>query len=223
MTGLRQSSDIDPARHRARAPYLSVAMSPDIPEHAPSPELLSQLLASVGANADRQAFAALFKHFAPRIKSYLMRSGSSESQAEEFAQEAMVSVWKKAAGFDPAEAAASTWIFAIARNLRIDHFRRLGNRMEQLACDPHDETLADGADPAPTPEQQLFGLECERAVRSAMAALPPEQQLVLRLSFYEEHPHARIATELGLPLGTVKSRVRLALNQLRRRLDGMQS
>ncbi|MDM0044499.1 sigma-70 family RNA polymerase sigma factor [Variovorax dokdonensis] len=197
-------------------------MSPDIPEHAPEPDLLNHLLVCVGSKSDRQAFAALFKHFAPRIKSYLMRSGSSESQAEEFAQEAMVNVWKKAAGFDPAEAAASTWIFAIARNLRIDHFRRLGNRMEQIASDPHEDALAGAEDPEPTPEEQLFGAQCERAVRSAMAALPPEQQLVLRLSFYEEHPHARIAAELGLPLGTVKSRVRLALNQLRRRLDGMQ-
>jgi RNA polymerase sigma factor (sigma-70 family) len=221
MTGLRQSSEIDPARNRARAPYLTVAMSPDRPESTPTPELLSQLLVQVGTQADRQAFAALFKHFAPRIKSYLLRSGSSESQAEDFAQEALVNVWRKAAGFDPAEAAASTWVFAIARNLRIDHFRRLGNRMEQISSGGDDEALMDGADPAPSPDEQLFGLQCERNVRAAMAALPPEQQLVLRLSFYEEHPHAQIAAELGLPLGTVKSRVRLALNQLRRRLDGL--
>jgi len=221
MTTLRQPTAFDPAQGRALPPYLSIAMPPDSRGSPPSGEQLSQLLVAVGRGADRQAFAALFKHFAPRLKSYLARTGSSDAQAEDFAQEAMVSVWRKAARFDPQQAAASTWIFAVARNLRVDHYRRLGPRMEQAGLALEDGAELEAAEPGPTPEAQLFGLECERGVRSALALLPPEQQEVLRLSFYEEHPHARIAAELGIPLGTVKSRVRLALGQLRRKLNGL--
>ncbi|WP_254790026.1 sigma-70 family RNA polymerase sigma factor [Variovorax sp. OV329] len=197
-------------------------MPPDSRTTLPSTEQLSELLVAVGQRGDRQAFAALFKHFAPRIKSYLVRSGSSDAQAEEFAQEAMVNVWRRAASFDPDQAAASTWIFAVARNLRVDHFRRLGHRMEQTGLAADEGSGAEEADEAPTPEARLFGLQCERGVRAALATLPPEQQQVLKLSFYEEHPHAVIAAELGIPLGTVKSRVRLALGQLRRKLNGLE-
>lgn len=221
MTTMRQPTANEPARGRALPPYLSIAMPPES-RTLPTGEQLSQLLAAVGQCADRQAFAALFKHFAPRLKSYLVRSGSSEAQAEEFAQEAMVNVWRKAASFDPQQAAASTWIFAVARNLRVDHYRRLGHRMEQIGLAADEGEPAEEADPQPSPEARLFGLECERGVRAAMATLPPEQQEVLKLSFYEEHPHARIAAELGIPLGTVKSRVRLALGQLRRKLNGLE-
>ena len=187
----------------------------------PTGEEQSRWLVAVAAG-DRQAFAALFKHFAPRLKSYLMRSGSSEMQAEEFAQEAMVNVWRRAASFDQTQAAASTWVFCIARNLRVDYYRRLGHRMEQAGGAAELDGVPEEADGAPSPEAQLYGLECERGVRAALATLPPEQQQVLQLSFYEEHPHATIAAELGIPLGTVKSRVRLALTQLRRKLNGLQ-
>ena len=223
MSTMRQPTASDPARGRALPPYLSIAMPSDSRSSLPSGEQLSQLLVAVGKAGDRQAFAALFKHFAPRLKSYLARSGSSDAQAEEFAQEAMVNVWRRAASFDPRQAAASTWIFTVARNLRVDHYRRLGHRMEQAGLASDDEgVLTEETDESPDPEARLFGLECERGVRAALATLPPEQQQVLRLSFYEEHPHATIAAELGIPLGTVKSRVRLALGQLRRKLNGLE-
>ena len=221
MKPVRQPSASNPAPARAIPPYLSIAMPPDSRQPTLTSEQLSQLLERVGRAADRQAFAALFKHFAPRLKSYLARSGSTESQAEDFAQEAMVSVWRKAGSFDAQQAAASTWIFAIARNLRVDYFRRLGHRMETTEQDL-EGAAAEEADPDPTPELQLHGQQCERSVRAALQTLPPEQQQVLRLSFFEEHPHARIAEELGIPLGTVKSRVRLAMNQLRRLLNGLE-
>jgi len=222
MTTMRQPSASEPASGRRLPPYLSIAMPPDSHSALPMGEELSTWLVAVGQEADRQAFAALFKHFAPRLKSYLMRSGSSEMQAEEFAQEAMVSVWRKAASFDASQAAASTWVFTIARNLRVDYYRRAGHRMEDAGPAPGEGAAAEEADDAPTPEASLQGLQRERGVRAAVAALPPEQQQVLKLSFYEEHPHARIAAELGIPLGTVKSRVRLALNQLRRKLNGLE-
>jgi len=222
MTSMRQPTASIPASGRTLPPYLSIAMPPDSRSSVPTGEQLNQLLVAVGKDADRQAFAALFKHFAPRLKRYLIRSGSSDAQAEEFAQEAMVNVWRKAASFDAGQAAASTWIFTLARNLRVDHYRRLGHRMEQAGLAADDGLMIEEADPAPTPEVQLYGQECERSVRAALATLPPEQQRVLHLSFFEEHPHARIAAELGIPLGTVKSRVRLALGQLRRKLNGLE-
>ncbi|MBS0452755.1 MAG: sigma-70 family RNA polymerase sigma factor [Proteobacteria bacterium] len=222
MTSMRQPAASLPASGRTLPPYLSIAMPPDSRSFVPSGEQLNQLLVAVGKDADRQAFAALFKHFAPRLKSYLVRSGSSDAQAEEFAQEAMVNVWRKAASFDPEQAAASTWIYTVARNLRVDHYRRLGHRMEQVGLAPEEGAMTEEADPAPTPEAQVFGQECERGVRAALATLPAEQQRVLQLSFFEDHPHARIAVELGIPLGTVKSRVRLALSQLRRKLNGLE-
>ena len=156
--------------------------------------------------------------FAPRVKAFLMRSGTAEGLAEELVQETMISVWRKAAMFNPAQAAVSTWIFTIARNLRVDHFRRQGQREVQ-----GDGTEADDMpDTAPALEDQVRTGRREKGVREAMCKLSPEQAQIVRLSFYEEHPHSRIALELGIPLGTVKSRVRLAVNHLRRLLDGLE-
>jgi RNA polymerase sigma factor (sigma-70 family) len=172
----------------------------------PTSEELGDLLRAVALEQDREAFAALFRHFAPRVKSYLMRGGSAEALAEELTQETMISVWRKAALFDARQAGASTWIFTIARNLRVDHFRHQGPGM------------VEGLDA----DEQWPGARRERSVREAMALLSPDQAQVLRLSFYEELPHARIAHDLGIPLGTVKSRVRLAVNHLRRLLDALE-
>lgn len=178
---------------------------------------LAQALALTG---DRQAFAALFKHFAPRLKTYLVRLGTAEGLAEELVQEAMVMVWRKAAQFDPVRASASTWIFTIARNLRVDHFRRIGNQPTGAGDDS--EEGVDQPDTAPQPEEGLLTRQRESGVRHALKQLAPEQAHVLQLSFFEDKPHARIAQELGIPLGTVKSRVRLAVQRLRQLLPGLE-
>src|SRR6202012_3235543 len=102
-------------------------MTGDRHDLAPSPEELGRLIAIVASRGDRDAFAALFRHFAPRVKALMMRSGIAASAAEELAQETMLAVWRKASYFDPARAGAATWIFTIARNLRIDRLRREGN------------------------------------------------------------------------------------------------
>ena len=181
----------------------------------PSSEELNLWAQAVALDGDRQAYAALYKHFAPRVKAYLVRLGTADGLAEELTQEAMVSVWRKAAQFDAVRASASTWVFTIARNLRVDHFRRLGNRAPQ--ADGFDRNEADELpDTQPLPEDRLDSRQQEEGVRSAMKQLSPEQALVLRMSFYEDTPHARIASELGIPLGTVKSRLRLAIGHLRR-------
>jgi RNA polymerase sigma factor (sigma-70 family) len=210
MDAVRQTPDQQPGRPR----HLSLVM-PQSDSAATSPLDFDALLLAV-AQGERAAFARLFEHVAPRLKSWLMRSGSSDSQAEELAQEAMVKVWRKAAQFDPAQAGASTWIFTIARNQRVDHLRRQGQPAQEL-----DETaLAELPDPMAPPDEALHALRREREVRAALARLTPEQSQVIQLSYFDEEPHARIAELLGIPLGTVKSRIRLALNQMRRLVDG---
>lgn len=212
-----------PALRRAkpRAAWMSVAVPGPARNPMPTNEELNAWMEAVAARSDRQAFAALFKHFAPRVKGYLVRAGCTPELAEELTQETMVSLWRRAARFDPARAALSTWLFTIARNLRIDHHRRgaVGAHGHADGGDPWDPDLQ-AADTALPPEELVAAAQRERRVQRALAELPAPQALVLRLSFFEEHPHARIAQELGLPLGTVKSRIRLAVTQLRRLLDG---
>ncbi|MCR5878907.1 sigma-70 family RNA polymerase sigma factor [Phenylobacterium sp. J367] len=172
------------------------------------------LILAIAQRRDREAFAALFEHFAPRVKGYLIRLGVPAAQAEELAQDALVAVWRKAELFDPARASASTWIFRIARNLRLDAGRR---DRTAAAFEPD---LSDAPDPPETPEATALTRQREERVRRALAELTPDQVKVLRLSFFQDCPHSEIAETLGLPLGTVKSRIRLALARLRAELEG---
>ena len=177
-------------------------------------ERFAELIGAIAGDADRSAFAALFGHFAPRVKSYMLRLGAPPTLAEELAQETLLAVWRKAAAFDAAKAAPSTWIFTIARNLRIDAARR--ERRRQVADDPTDAPEAE-----PGPDAQLAALQSEGRIRTALGRLPPEQAEVVRLSFFSDKPHAEIAAELDLPLGTVKSRLRLAMARLRELLGDL--
>ncbi|HTT39372.1 MAG TPA: sigma-70 family RNA polymerase sigma factor [Burkholderiales bacterium] len=189
-------------------------------DRMPTTDEFNAWVRAVAESADRSAFAALFRHFAPRLKSFLVRSGSSDAVAEELVQEAMVQLWRRAGSFDPARAQLSTWLYTIVRNLRIDHHRRQIGVAESEAEAFDADVL--GADADMEPEAQMLAAQRERGIRRALAALPPEQAQVLRLSFYEEHAHPAIAKALGIPLGTVKSRIRLAVAQLRRLLDGLE-
>ena len=188
----------------------------------PTSEELNDLARAVATSHDRQAFAVLFKHFAPRVKAYLVRAGSADAAADELAQETLVSVWRKAASFDPARAQLSTWIFTIARNLRTDRHRRHadGAGERETTLDEQHELIADGA---ASVEDQLCAARRERSVRAALAQMPEEQVQLLRLSFYEDRPHAQIARELNLPLGTVKSRIRRSVLHLRQLLGGIET
>lgn len=172
-------------------------------------EHLSQLVGAIATRQDRAAFAELFTYFAPRVKAYLLRLGAAPAAAEDLAQETMLTVWRKAALFDPAKASMSTWIFTIARNLRIDALRR-----ERYPEVPH-EDVADAADPAPQADDVLLLAQNQARVRAAIDALPAEQAQVVRLSFFADKPHREIERELGIPLGTVKSRLRLAMRHIR--------
>jgi RNA polymerase sigma-70 factor, ECF subfamily len=176
------------------------------------------LIAAVATRQDRAAFTALFEHFAPRVKTFMQRSGVSESSSEELAQETLLAVWRKAALFEPSSAGASAWIFTIARNLRIDAQRR---KRRSGAHETSDVDAEFQIDDAPQPDSLLAAVQVENRVRTALAQLSEEQVRVVALSFYEEKAHAEIAQILRLPLGTVKSRLRLAMNRLRSLLDGL--
>lgn len=171
---------------------------------------------SIAVSADREAFAALYQHFAPRLRNYLIRLGTPANLAEELAQETMLAVWRKARMFDPARAGASTWIFTIARNLRIDLQRRARTAAASVESDPSDEP-----DSPPGVEASLIAEERDDQVRMALSRLSPEQADVVRLCYFQDKPHSEVARALGLPLGTVKSRARLALARLRTLLEDL--
>jgi RNA polymerase sigma-70 factor (ECF subfamily) len=178
----------------------------------PDPARWAALIEAVAARRDREAFAALFEYFAPRIKTFMRRSGASEQGADELAQETLLAVWSKATLFDPRSAGAAAWIFTIARNLRIDAMRRekrsgMGYSVE-IDAEFH-------VDDGPQPDAGLVASQTESMVRSALAALSEDQLRVVELSFFAEKAHAEIAETLRIPLGTVKSRLRLAMNRLR--------
>lgn len=174
-----------------------------------SPDPSDADLVQAVAGGDRTAFTLLFGRYALRIKLFMMRAGASESDADEIAQEVMVSVWRRAESFDAERAAASTWIFAIARNRRIDLVRR----SRRPAPDPEDPLLQ--VDPEPDGLAAISAAEREARVRAGIASLVPEQRDVLRLAFYDGLSHGEIAERAGLPLGTVKGRIRLAFRHLR--------
>ncbi len=170
------------------------------------------LIEKIADGGDRAAFGELFKHFAPRVKTFMRRSGIAESSAEELAQETLLTVWRKAALFDPASGSAATWIFTISRNLRIDALRR--DRRGGIAMTGEVEDEFD-IDESPLPDAILSAAQSARRLRSVLAELPAEQRLVIELSFYDDKAHADIAKTLSIPLGTVKSRLRLAMSRLR--------
>ena len=169
------------------------------------------LLVRVGTFKDKAAFAELFHYFAPRIKSYLLKNGADEATAEEIAQNTMVTVWEKAGSYSPDKAAASTWIFTIARNKRIDAIRK-----EKFVKFNSDAVELSQVAEEPK-EDYTDKIEIEK-LSSALHGLPEEQSRLVRMAFFEDKSHHDIAKETRLPLGTVKSRLRLALEKLRRAL-----
>ena len=169
----------------------------------------------IATRRDRAAFAALFDFYAPRIKAMLMRTGASADTAEDVAQDALITVWRKAAYYDPTRASASAWIYTIARNLRIDRLR--GDKRAKL-YEPYD--MVEPEQPA-RPDSALDAAERDERVRAALGQLPEEQVRVVQLSFFEGRAHGDIAALLDLPLGTVKSRVRLAMTRLRNLLGDL--
>lgn len=192
----------------ACGPLNTMMVLPPSPKPEKNEPRHEDLLVQVGARHDRDAFIRLFSYFAPRVKSYMLKHGAPEAAAEEIVQNTFVTVWEKAASFDPKKAAASTWIFTIARNKRIDALRR----EKFVEVNSEDAALENAA--YETEEQYADQQDIDR-LENALAELPREQQELLRMSFFEDKSHQKIASETHLPLGTVKSRLRAAMERLR--------
>ena len=169
----------------------------------------AELVAAIADASDRAAFAELFRRYAGRVKGVLIKAGASADMAEEVAQEVMVLVWRKAGQFDATRASVSTWIYTIARNRRIDLVRR----ESRPAPDPNDPAFEQGAEPDPAATMAVT--DRDTRVRAVLGELSDEQRHVVELSFFAGLSHGEIAVETGLALGTVKSRLRLALGRLR--------
>ena len=176
----------------------------------------NELMSRIAQFQDKEALAALFNLYGPRIKSMMLKLGASDALAEDLVQETFLSVWRKAALFSSQRGAASTWIFTIARNLRIDQLRRQSNK-------PYEDLASmDIASDAPSSSFLVEQHQVIDRVTTALGSLSEQQQEVVRLSFIHDMPHAEIATRIGIPLGTVKSRLRLAYERLRPMLEDLQ-
>ena len=162
---------------------------------------------------DRRAFADLFDHFAPRIKGFIIKSGSSDAQAEEIVQDVMLTVWRKANKFDPHRAQVSSWIYQIARNRQIDIIRKERRPIpEELKTEPE----------ADLDTSQILALEQEtERLKQALSRLGDAQRAMIEKAFIGELSHQEIQIETGLPLGTIKSRIRLGLEKLKHELKGL--
>ena len=174
-----------------------------------SDDELSLCIKAIGKNQDKQAYSVIFKYFAPRLKSFLIKAGSTDSQSEEVIQEVMIAVWTKAGTYDCSKSSVSTWIYTIARNKRIDKIRK--ERRHYLS--ESDEGLEIPVDS--TQEKEIFSAQLSSSLKKYMSNLPEEQSKLLKLSYFYNKTHADISEELKIPLGTVKSRIRLALAKMR--------
>lgn len=177
---------------------------------------MSDLLQRVAERGDAEAFAQLFQTFAPRVKSYMMRQGADAATAEELAQETLATVWRKARLYSADKGSVSTWIFTIARNLRIDRLRR---EVAWVELPPERDQQPS---PDPAPDETVVAGEREKRVKAALAALPADQAQVVQLSYVEGLSHSEIAGRMGLPLGTVKSRMRLAYEKIRQAVEDLE-
>lgn len=172
-----------------------------------------RLMQRVAQNLDREAFGELFDKLAPRLKSFMMRKGTSAELAEDLVQEAMILIWTKAGLYDPTKGSVMGWVYTLSRNLRIDRLRR-DSTMALTAIDDYDAASDD-----PGGEEVLLRKQEDLHVTEALKDIPAEQREVLLMSYVEDMPQTEIAERLKLPLGTVKSRMRLAYNRLRKHLE----
>jgi len=165
----------------------------------------SDLLGSLAVKPDKTIYARLFNHFAPKVKAYIVRLGVALSAAEEVTQEVMLAVWRKAHMYHEEKAAASTWIFTLARNQSIDWMRK--QKYPQYSLDEWSETASE----AGQGEQEVLS----DRVAQAISQLPEKQAQVIYMSYFEGRSHGDIASRLDIPLGSVKSRIRLASEKLK--------
>jgi len=183
----------------------------------PSRGTMPNLLSRIATNRSEDAFRSLFDEYAPRVRNFMMQQGADPELAEELAQETLLTVWRKAGLYTAEKGSLTTWIYTIARNLRTDRIRR--QRVWQEFTEEHAQTIP--SDDAPA-DEIVDARQRQVRVQAVLQELPPEQVEVVRLAFIEGLPHSEIATRLALPLGTVKSRIRLAYQKLRTALEELQ-
>jgi RNA polymerase sigma-70 factor (ECF subfamily) len=176
---------------------------------------MSELLARIAERSDAAAFHELYQSYGPRLKAYLVRRGADVGTAEDLVQDTLLAVWRRAALFSSAKGSASTWIFSIARNLWIDRLRK------EVPWQELPPAHAEVTSPEPSPDAVVADSEVQTRVRAALALLPAEQQRVLELAYLEGLSHGDIAARLGVPLGTVKSRVRMAYQRMRAAVEDL--
>ena len=176
-------------------------------------EQLKQLMRLVALRQDKAAFSELFDLLAPKVKSRLLRLGVSAAESEDVVQDVMISLWTKAGLYDVAKGSVMAWVFVIARNARIDRLRRTKPHMTVELLE-YDDT-----DPTANAEEQSISNADAKAISKGVAGLAPEQRDVINLVFGQELTQAEVATKLNLPLGTVKSRMRLAYGHLRKVME----
>ena len=211
FTGATASEESDAAT--ARAPYAwgtgrdARALGKGAPVAGTAEADWVDAIDRIRTHRDQGAFAALFRHFAPRVKAFLMKSGASETLAEECAQEVMATLWHKAHLFDPSRASVATWIFTIARNRKIDALRKQRR--------PEPEDLPWGPEAEPDQEEAIVLQQESERLGSALRQLPEKQRELIERAYFGDLSHTEIAAQTGLPLGTIKSRIRLALEKLR--------
>lgn len=179
----------------------------------------AEAISAIANTQDRQAFARLYDACAPRLRAWLVKSGTPQDEADEVAQETMIKVWQKAKQFDRSRASGSAWIFAIARNQRIDLIRK--KNVRRRTQDNFAIEYPVHIDEPTTPDAELASGDTQRHIRKGMEKLPKDQFEVVSLAFFEGLSHRQIAAKLDLPVGTVKSRIRLAFARLKSELAGV--
>jgi RNA polymerase sigma factor (sigma-70 family) len=192
----------------------TVAPVAPVIDPAQQKERMREYLARIGSDRDEQAFAEIYKYFAGRVKSFLIGKGMNEDSAEELMQEIMLIIWRRAESYDRTKAAASTWIFTIARNRHIDFLR--GNNRIEVELD--DEILELETTERDVQEKHVDDEHAANRLARALEKLPLEQRQVMHLSYFRGQSHGAIARWLDLPIGTVKSRIRLAMQAVRTQL-----
>jgi RNA polymerase sigma-70 factor (ECF subfamily) len=177
---------------------------------------MADLLQRIAERADPAAFRELYEAYGPRVKAYMIRQGADAGTAEDLAQETLLTVWRKAALYAGDRGSMTTWVFAIARNLRIDRLRR-----EVPWQELPEERMAE-ASGEPLPDEAMAEKERQQRVQAALAELPADQKEVVSLAYLEGLSHSEIAERLNVPLGTVKSRMRIAYQKIRQALENLE-
>jgi len=187
-----------------------------LPSEPSDMSIFAHYLLQIAEHQDKEAFLKIFKYYGPRIKSYLLSNGCPPHTAEDLLQQTMITIWEKAPLYNPKKAQASTWIFTIARNKKIDLFRKDRRFLDETYIPerPEDNEIVENE-----AEKSLENKQLQEHVQTALNILPNEQNKLLTMAYFENKTHQEIATETSLPLGTVKSRLRLALSKLRKHLS----